>query len=364
MRSSGMPSRAQVAIGRGAGREAEVGELVGEDAVDLLGHGAVEAPHPGLDVRHRMPFFCRHERRGERGVHVAVDHDPVGGVALEHRLERRACILPVCTACDPEPTPRLLVGRRQARGRGRRRRSWPRRSAGPVCTMTCSTGRGRGRPKQRRHLHEVGPCADDVEQAGHRRGNGERISEPPWRGARQVEREVEAGALRPPRSPPAASAPIASTSLRQMESPRPGAGEGVLARPLAAAERLVERHHRLRRDAPAGVAHRELDRGRRSRLVPPHLDDALVGELEGVGGEVEQHPAERHRVADPEVGVGRAAARTSRPFSSAIGSTMSRTDSKMSATENGIGSRSTSRSPPRASSITSLATELRPNAAL
>jgi hypothetical protein len=36
----------------------------------------------------------------------------------------------------------------------------------------------------------------------------------------------------------------------------------------------------------------------------------------------------------------------------------------MSAIENGIGSKSTSRSPPRASSITSLATELSPNAAL
>ena len=56
--------------------------------------------------------------------------------------------------------------------------------------------------------------------------------------------------------------------------------------------------------------------------------------------------------------------RTVRLFSSAIGWTMSRTDSRMSVTENGIGSRSTSRSPPRASSITSLATELRPKAAL
>ena len=56
--------------------------------------------------------------------------------------------------------------------------------------------------------------------------------------------------------------------------------------------------------------------------------------------------------------------RTSSPFASAIGSTMTRTDSKMSVIETGIGSRSTSRSPPRASSITSLATELRPKAAL
>ena len=59
-----------------------------------------------------------------------------------------------------------------------------------------------------------------------------------------------------------------------------------------------------------------------------------------------------------------AVTRTVSVFSSAIGCTMSRTDSRMSVTENGIGSRSTSRSPPRASSITSLATELSPNAAL
>ena len=56
--------------------------------------------------------------------------------------------------------------------------------------------------------------------------------------------------------------------------------------------------------------------------------------------------------------------RTAKLFSSAIGCTMSRTDSRMSVTLNGIGSRSTRRSPPRANSMTSLATELSPNAAL
>ena len=56
--------------------------------------------------------------------------------------------------------------------------------------------------------------------------------------------------------------------------------------------------------------------------------------------------------------------RTVSCFSSAIGRTMSLTESRIALTEKGTGSRSTSSSPPRASSMMSLATELRPSAAL
>ena len=76
------------------------------------------------------------------------------------------------------------------------------------------------------------------------------------------------------------------------------------------------------------------------------MDFPLVGELEGIGREVEQHPAEGNRVTHPEIGRRFGQYVTVRPFSSAIGSTISRTDSMMSAMENGIGSRSTNRSPP------------------
>ena len=56
--------------------------------------------------------------------------------------------------------------------------------------------------------------------------------------------------------------------------------------------------------------------------------------------------------------------RIASPFSSAIGCTIARTDCMSSDTEKGMGLRSTSRSPPRASSMTSLASELKPSAAL
>ena len=55
---------------------------------------------------------------------------------------------------------------------------------------------------------------------------------------------------------------------------------------------------------------------------------------------------------------------TVRPFSAAMGRTMSHTDSSSSLTDRGVGRSSASWSPPRASSIVSLVSELRPNAAL
>ena len=54
---------------------------------------------------------------------------------------------------------------------------------------------------------------------------------------------------------------------------------------------------------------------------------------------------------------------TVRPFSAAMGRTMSHTDSSSSATDKGAGRSSASWSPPRDSSMVSLVSELRPNAA-
>jgi len=44
------------------GNEQIVGEGVGEDAVDLLGHSAVKATEPGLDVSHADASFARREK--------------------------------------------------------------------------------------------------------------------------------------------------------------------------------------------------------------------------------------------------------------------------------------------------------------
>ena len=52
--------------------------MIGDDAVDLLGHPAVEGPKAGLDVRQADVQLRRHERAGQRRVGVAVDQHPVG----------------------------------------------------------------------------------------------------------------------------------------------------------------------------------------------------------------------------------------------------------------------------------------------
>jgi hypothetical protein len=45
--------RSKVVLSLGRVGEKELGEVVDDDAVDLLGHLAVEAPKTGLDVSHR-----------------------------------------------------------------------------------------------------------------------------------------------------------------------------------------------------------------------------------------------------------------------------------------------------------------------
>ena len=85
--------------------------MVGDDAVELLGHRAVERAHAGLDVRDRDPRLRRGERARERRVRVAVDEHRVGPlVAQQRRRARRACA-PVCSVFEPPPSPQLDVRR-------------------------------------------------------------------------------------------------------------------------------------------------------------------------------------------------------------------------------------------------------------
>ncbi len=56
-----------------ARREVQIGQEVTDDAVDLLGHRAVERAQPGLDVGARHAELGRHEARRERAVDVAVE---------------------------------------------------------------------------------------------------------------------------------------------------------------------------------------------------------------------------------------------------------------------------------------------------
>lgn len=78
---------AQVADRVGARREEQVRELVGDEAVDLLGHRHVEGAQAGLDVGEGDAELARHEGSGHGGVDVAVDDDEVGAALGEELLE-------------------------------------------------------------------------------------------------------------------------------------------------------------------------------------------------------------------------------------------------------------------------------------
>ena len=103
---------AQVRHGVGAGREAEVGQPVGDQPVDLLGHLHVEAAQAGLHVRLGHVQLGRHERRGEGRVDVAVDDDqrrPIGQErVLEGHQEGRGL-----ARVRPGPDAEVEVGRRE-----------------------------------------------------------------------------------------------------------------------------------------------------------------------------------------------------------------------------------------------------------
>ena len=61
---------------RGGGEE-QVGSVVGEDPVHLLGHAPVEGAQARLHMGHRDVQLRRGERARQRGVGVPVDEDPV-----------------------------------------------------------------------------------------------------------------------------------------------------------------------------------------------------------------------------------------------------------------------------------------------
>ncbi len=88
-RSGAMPSASEVRVRALLGRE-EVGrEVVGDDAIDLLGHRAVEGAQSRFDVAEGNPLFRGNERDRRRGVDVSSDEDDVGSVLPADLLERR-----------------------------------------------------------------------------------------------------------------------------------------------------------------------------------------------------------------------------------------------------------------------------------
>ena len=95
----------QVRVRAGYRREQHRRQLVGHQAVDLLGHRHVARAQPRLQVHHRHADLGGRKRAGERGVHVAHNQQRVRSLSLKQLLERhhrRAGLYRVRAAAHPE----------------------------------------------------------------------------------------------------------------------------------------------------------------------------------------------------------------------------------------------------------------------
>ncbi len=81
------PLREQVLARLGRVREEDVRHRVGQHAVDLLGHRAVEGAQPGLDVGDGLSELAGDERGGKRRVHIARHQHHVGPLGEQDRLQ-------------------------------------------------------------------------------------------------------------------------------------------------------------------------------------------------------------------------------------------------------------------------------------
>jgi hypothetical protein len=149
----------QVGDRRRAGAEADVGEDVGHNAVQLLRHRAVVGAQAGLDVGQAKARLGRGQGPRERRVRVAVDDGQVGRLRFQQRLEgghhggRLARVTAPADALD------AVVGRRQP--------ELVEEDLGEVLVIVLAgvhqqvagtLGDGRG---DRCSLHELRPVADD-----------------------------------------------------------------------------------------------------------------------------------------------------------------------------------------------------------
>ena len=132
--------------------------MIGDDAVELLGHRAIERAHARLDVRHRDAGLGGGERAGERRVRVAVDEHRVGPLVaqqLAERAEHAARLLGVRAAAERQ----LDLGRRHVELAHEDRREL-------VVVVLAGVDEqlvvgGAQRPRDGRGLDELRPVADD-----------------------------------------------------------------------------------------------------------------------------------------------------------------------------------------------------------
>ena len=83
----GGKSRGSSARGSAFRRAEQVGNLAGQDPVDLLRHRAIEGAQPGFHMDHRDSLLDGHQAARERGSHVADDDDARRLEAVEDRFK-------------------------------------------------------------------------------------------------------------------------------------------------------------------------------------------------------------------------------------------------------------------------------------
>ena len=133
------------------------GEVIGRDAIQLLGHPTVEAPQPRLDMRDRHVELGRREGARQGRVGVSVDEHRIGAGVDEHRLDRsehRARLRTVRSASDAEMVRRC--GNAELLEEHRRHR---RVVVLPGVDDDLRRTGGRERSRDRRRLHELRPGA-------------------------------------------------------------------------------------------------------------------------------------------------------------------------------------------------------------
>ena len=89
--------RAQVVLGLGGVQEEQVGEVIDDDPVDLLGHRTVEAAQPGLDVADCDPEPIGTKARGQGGVDVAGNEHEVRALGAQHGFQALEASVAVCS---------------------------------------------------------------------------------------------------------------------------------------------------------------------------------------------------------------------------------------------------------------------------
>ena len=85
--------------------------MIGDDPVVLLGHRAVVAAQPGLDVHERDVARVRRQRAGDGRVRVALDDDHVGRRRSANARSSSVVASPSCVPRDAPPTSSCSVGR-------------------------------------------------------------------------------------------------------------------------------------------------------------------------------------------------------------------------------------------------------------